>query len=105
MLGPFTCYRVRRTRGTAPFVKQTVTIEDEFGTASVNMLRPTKLCAPVDVNNADPSVPTHAAHLLCYRVNRRITPPGHVFINNEFGPGQTVPISRDDLCVPSLKNP
>jgi len=101
----FTCYRVRRTKGTAPFVQQTVTVDDEFGSATIDVRRPTKLCAPVNVNNADPSASAHAAHLMCYHVTRRFPPIGRVYINNEYGPGQLYPRYRDELCVPSLKNP
>ena len=101
----FTCYRVRRTPGTVAFPKRTVTLSDEFGTATAKVLAPKRLCAPVDKNGENPGAQSHPAHLLCYRISRPFRSVGRVFINNEFGRGQLYPMSLDELCVPSLKSP
>lgn len=101
----FTCYTVRRTPGTAALTTHSVTLDDEFGSATVDVGRPTKLCAPTDKNGEDPGAENHLAHLLCYRISRPFTRVGRVFVNNQFGPGLLYPLYRDELCVPSLKNP
>jgi cysteine-rich repeat protein/parallel beta-helix repeat protein len=101
----FTCYTVRRTPGTAALTTHSVTLDDEFGSATVDVGRPTKLCAPTDKNGEDPGAENHLAHLLCYRISRPFTRVGRVFVNNQFGPGLLYPLNRDELCVPSLKNP
>jgi uncharacterized repeat protein (TIGR01451 family) len=101
----FTCYKARITPGTGPFAQRTVTLEDEFGTSTVKVLSPSRLCAPTNMNNTSPGAETHVPHLMCYRITSSLKRPGWVFVNNEFGPGRFYPMSRYELCVPSLKNP
>jgi hypothetical protein len=102
----FQCYKVKRTRGAARFVKQTVTVADQLENVTVTLVRPFVLCAPANKNNEDPTAPSHPSHLLCYKTK---SSPAfgtkEASINNQFGPDQVTLIHRRELCVPSLKNP
>jgi cysteine-rich repeat protein len=94
----FTCFRVRSSKGAAPFTAvPNVTVEDQFGKGLVTGRKPRRLCYP----NYDNFYAAHV-YLLCYHVGPRFTPIGRVFTNNEFGPGIVYPLHRDELCVPSL---
>jgi hypothetical protein len=104
----FQCYKVRKSRGAAKFVRiNGVTGEDQFGPYSLDLLRPRYLCAPANKNNEDPTAPSHTGHLLCYKARNNSGPflRRTVFTNDQFGPQNTELLRRVELCVPSLKNP
>jgi outer membrane protein assembly factor BamB len=104
----FQCYRARRARGTAKFEKvRGVTVVDEFGTMTVDVKRPRRLCVPVDKNGEAPDAPTHTDNLMCYRVKvtrgtPKFTALSPVFGNNEFGSDSLAALRPEMLCVPSL---
>lgn len=102
-LDHFVCYR---TIGGRTRVSH-VTVVDQFGSMTVDVNRPGRLCAPVDVNGA--GIPDPAHHLMCYEL--RVTsssgfaPAGRVFIENELGSETLQSFRPRELCVPSLVNP
>src|SRR5262249_26050625 len=50
----FQCYTVRPSRGQPRFQKiPGVKVEDQFGTTTVDLLRPATLCAPANKNDED----------------------------------------------------
>ena len=98
----FDCYKVRKTKGTASFAPRTVTVEDQFGTVTVSLKRPFRLCAPVDKNGEAPGAETHPVHLLCYKAASTAFPTLTPFTNNQFGPGTPILIHRRELCVPAV---
>jgi hypothetical protein len=102
----FTCYKVKRSRGTPKFIKQTVTVVDQFQSTSELVIKPVRLCAPANKNGEDPTAPAHPGHILCYKVKSQ-TKFGTlvVQIDNQFGPDQVTLIHRRELCVPTLKDP
>ena len=102
----FTCYKVKRSRGTPKFVKQTVTVQDQFQSASELVIKPVRLCCPANKNGEDPTAPSHLGHILCYKAKSQ-TKFGTlvVQIDNQFGPDQVTVIHRRELCVPTLKDP
>src|SRR5262249_56286553 len=63
----FTCYRTKQSRGSAKFVKTTVTVADQFESMSLTLLRPYRLGVPASKNAEDPTPPTHPDLLLCYK--------------------------------------
>jgi hypothetical protein len=104
-LDHFQCYRVKRSRGTAKFVKQTVTIANQFETTTVTLTKPRMLCAPANKNNSDPTAPAHPDHLLCYKTKgTRFAQETHT-LTNQFGTRSALVIARRELCIPALKNP
>jgi hypothetical protein len=98
----FRCVRVKRTKGTAAFVKRTVSVVDQFGTRQVQVIRPLTLCAPADKNGEGIVNPDN--HLVCYKA---FGTPRHsvdgVQAANQFG-NLDLKLSREEeLCVPSTK--
>ena len=99
----FKCYKVRGGRIRLPGVEVT----DKFGTLTVNVKKPIRLCVAADSGNGilDPS-----AHLLCYQVRTasqspRFEGPGPIFVDNQFGPDTFAVTRPTELCVPSASNP
>jgi hypothetical protein len=102
----FTCYKVKRARGAPKFVKQTVTVADQFQSVTELVIKPVRLCAPANKNGEDPTAPSHPGHLLCYKVKSATKFGTEVHsISNQFGPDSVTLIHRRELCVPSLKDP
>jgi hypothetical protein len=103
----FQCYKVKRSRGSVKFAKiPGVTGNDQFGPYTVDLMRPRWLCAPANKAGEDPTAPSHAEHLLCYKT-RNAAPFTRrtVFTTDQFGNQQLDLMRRIELCVPSLKNP
>jgi len=98
----FTCYKVKRSRGTSKFVPTTVNVVDQFESVTETLLKPFRLCAPANKNNEDPTAPAHPVHLLCYK-SKSTAGFGtlDVTVSNQFGPDQLTLIHRRELCVPS----
>jgi len=98
----FTCYRVG---AHSTFTPHTMTVQDQFGTATVTLTRPTRLCVPTDKDGEQPGAENNIPHLMCYRIKAPVSTPmiGRVFTNNQFGPGIVYPLRRKELCVPAAK--
>jgi hypothetical protein len=100
----FVCYRAKRSRGSAKFVKTTVTVADQLESTSLTLVLPYRLCVPADKNGEDPTAPSHPGLLLCYKSKSSSgfgTTTAH--INNQFGPDDVTLIHRRELCVPSVQ--
>jgi hypothetical protein len=92
----FECFRTIR----AHFTKSGIDVEDQFGTRTVDVRRPTRLCVPVDKDGEGILVPN--ANLLCYRVSGQPRVNGaHVFTTNQFGSDEYNVGAVRELCVPS----
>ncbi len=110
LVGPtvdhFQCYKVKRSKGAPKFQKILgVKVDDQFGTALLDLLKPVRLCAPANKRNEDPTAPNHPGHLLCYKTKNTAFGTLQTFTNSQFGPAQPLLIHRRELCVPTLKNP
>lgn len=105
LLDHFTCYAVRRPKGAPHFVAiPGVAVTDQFGTTTVTLRQPTRLCVPTDKNGETPSAPTRLSRLLCSRISRSRVVVGRVFVANELGTSELYPLYRDELCVPSTSS-
>ncbi len=104
-LDHFTCYKVTRAQGAAKFTPGSVSVSDQFETVTETLLKPVTLCTPANKNGEDPSAPSHAGHLLCYKTRPFPFAEGTHAISNQFGADQVTLIHRRELCVPlvSLK--
>jgi hypothetical protein len=101
----FQCYKVKRSKGSPKFQKILgVKVQDQFGTAMLDLLKPIRLCAPANKRNEDPTAPQHPFHLLCYKTKNSAFGMEQTFTNDQFGPAQPLLIHRRELCVPSTKN-
>lgn len=97
-----TCYKVKRGRLTPR--PTDVSVQDQFGTITVDIKRPVRLCIATDKN--EEGIPVPGVQTLCYQVrpprNPRFKAPNPIFINNQFGP-KTIALTRPtELCVPSI---
>jgi hypothetical protein len=103
----FECYKSKVSKGAPKFdAINGVPLEDQFGTQTVLVKKPSRFCTPVDVNGGDPSAPGHPDHLMCYRIKApRFARVTSIFLNNEFGPVTLDAFKPAELCVPSLENP
>jgi len=76
-----------------------VSLADQFGTRTVTVNAPKRICNPANVNNEDPSAPNDPGHLVAYNL-LNINPPFQTVNNqvvaNEFG---TITV---DLLTPQL---
>jgi hypothetical protein len=98
----FQCYKVKPSRGAAKFVRQAMTITDQFETQTVTLKKPYTLCAPANKNGEDPTAPSHPTSLLCYRAKGTTsfaTLLAH--ITNQFGQDDVTLIHRRELCLPA----
>jgi cysteine-rich repeat protein len=105
----FECYKVRISKGTPKFTPITgVTIQDQFGSMTVDVRKPKELCTPVDKNGEAPGAENHPVHLMCYQVKQTSTPNFSpitpIFVNNQFGALTLTAAKPYELCVPSAKN-
>ena len=102
-LDHFKCYKVRRTKKTTKFIKQTVTVSDQFINTTLLVKKPVRLCVPVDKDGKGIIDPV--AHLMCYKVKRVKKKVKGIHVNNQFGPLQLDTKKVVELCVPSTKTP
>jgi hypothetical protein len=93
----FACY-------TAPGkVKQRpVTLTDQFGSRTANVLRGTTLCDPAR-KGRERAVANKRDHLRCYQVDRGPLTGVTVLLRNQFGPFQADVREPNSLCLPSTK--
>jgi hypothetical protein len=106
----FQCYKVAVTSGTPKFVAVPgVTLQDQFGSMTVDVKKSAYLCIPVDKNGEDPTAPSHVSDLMCYKVKQTDTVKFAklvgLFVNNQFGPEEVDAKKPALLCVPALTTP
>jgi hypothetical protein len=103
----FACYKAAITPGEAKFAPLFgVPVEDAFGTLTLDVARPTRLCSPVDANGSDPGAPAHAEQLLCFQVRTSSGAPRFVkrndwWIGSALGSSKLDVSSLEELCVPA----
>jgi len=105
----FQCYKVKDLKLPTKFQPVVVTLVDQFQSLQVKVTKPWRLCAPTSTNGEDPSAPSHANHLMCYRVKDLKLPAfarvNSVFVNDQFGPEILDVKKPAELCVPAVMNP
>ncbi len=105
----FTCYKVKVTKNTPKFVRILgVTLQDQFGSMTVDVIKPRRLCVATNKNNEEPGAENHPDHLMCYKVRqtnlpRFVTVPG-LYLNNQFGPHRLDAKKPAEVCLPSFRN-
>lgn len=106
----FRCDTIKISPRTPKFPKglQT-TVTDQFNQPKVyDLLKPTRLCSPVNKNHESPGAETHPTHLLCYQVKpakgeAKHTKVDTIYVNNQLGPELVDTLKDGELCVPSIK--
>jgi hypothetical protein len=100
----FHCYGVRAPRLSGA---SGVTLIDRFGSTTVDVVEPRRVCNPANVDGADPSALTHPGHLLGYRLRRSgplVALPRRQKIVNQFGTIMVDLVRPELLLVPSAKS-
>ncbi len=104
----FQCYKVKDRTATRFVPVSNVTLADQFGPMTVDVRKPSFLCAPVDKNGESPGAESHAAHLMCYQVKQtdglRFARRA-LFVNDRFGAETLAVVKPTELCVPASENP
>ena len=97
----YKCYKVSR----ALFRTTGIKVDDQFGTITVDIKKPARLCTPVSKDGGNILNP--ANHLTCYKIkSTNGAPPfGTVFTRNQFQTDSFTLFGPRELCVPSLKGP
>lgn len=107
--GHYECYRVALSKGQPKFQpKVGVSLLDQFGGLTVNVVKPSRLCNPADKNHEDPGAETRPDHLMCYKVavtkgTAKFQKKAGVFATSQFGPEQLTAAAPNELCLPSTK--
>ncbi len=105
----FQCYAVKIASGQPRFERFQLPVTDRFGLRLVTVMKPRRLCAPVDTNGTAPGAEVHPQHLLCYQVKEYSYPKfakvSSIFTHPDFGPQTLDAKTPVELCVPSLKLP
>jgi hypothetical protein len=97
----FSCYATK----FSAFKTRTAKLRNQFGTISILVGQPLRLCAPADKNGS--GILHKEAHLTCYSLPRVDAPLAsrRVEVRNQFGVQQmTVSLNPpESLCLPSAK--
>jgi hypothetical protein len=101
----FKCYKTAHSTRRVP----SVTIADEFGSLTLAVKKPFRLCIPVDKNNEGVLQPMTS--LMCYKAltapgtPKFHGPTGSVFVDNQFGASSFIVDHQRELCVPATIGP
>ena len=97
------CYRTRRNTA---FFPNGVNLVDQFEDVNMTVLRPYRLCNPVDKNDEGIVDPTE--HQMCYQIRDTVAQPRfrrrNVLVENQFGKQYLSVIRPETLCVPAEKD-
>jgi hypothetical protein len=106
-LDSFTCYDAQTKKFTPRFTPRSMTLSDEFGSATVDVIEPDMLCTPTSV--AQGGVEHELAQLVCYDINEHrvwgrsdnVFRPRNLSVAHARGTDFVTLWRRDHLCVPS----
>jgi hypothetical protein len=88
--------------GFPRFTRRTVTLADQFGTTTTEVIRPDRVCNPAGINGggiADPTI-----HEMCYRISEPNFQRRDVLVSNAFGQQTLTVLSPEGLCNPAEKD-
>jgi hypothetical protein len=103
----FTCYKLRISPGTPKFLARLASVVgDQFGSLSVNIVKPRKLCVATNKENEEPGAELHGEHLICYQVKLQSSfTPVRAYTANQFG-NETLDVKKPvELCIAAQLNP
>ena len=99
----FLCYKIARFAKTR---LSGIVVDDQFGTLTLDIKRPTRICVPANKNGE--GILDTAANLACYEVRKnprlpRFVGPAPIFVDTQFDRPTQIEITRPtELCVPSV---
>jgi hypothetical protein len=95
----FACYSAPPSK---KFKARSVSLTDQFGSRTANVLRGISLCNPAR-KGREADVVNKREHLRCYQLDRGPLTGLTVFLRNQFGPFQADVRAPSSLCLPSTK--
>ena len=98
-LRAFQCFEAKRHT----FPSRSVTVVDRFGSASVPVAQPQRLCAPADVNDTDASAPTDGHLLAGYGARHAFGGAPTQVVTDRFGTTVLDVMMPDRLLVPTVE--
>jgi hypothetical protein len=93
----YQCYPVTKPSAFEP---RSVSLKDQFGLKTVQVIAPRLLCAPVSKNGG--LLADTRSHLVCYSIQGQAAGK-RVEVTNQFGKLQFDVGTANLLCLPSLK--
>ena len=95
----FKCYKIKKAKARIPLVP----VEDQFGSFTEDVKKPTRLCVPADKNGSGIQNPNE--NLMCFKVvpkPRFVGPTDTIFIEDQFTTNQGFVVNHvRELCVPT----
>jgi subtilisin-like proprotein convertase family protein len=92
------CYKVKPSEGASFEPILGVSLVDQFETKLYDVVKPKRLCGPVDKNGEGVKISEEPEdHLLCYEARH-----ARFFVNDQFGPAELNMETKRELCVPSV---
>jgi hypothetical protein len=103
----YKCYKVIQSTQNPPTRGLKPHVNDQFLDTDVKILKPTRLCNPVDKEHPPGTfsgIKNPTAHLMCYQL-KPVTLANKVAVdlNNQFRPEHKTVVKANELCVPSTK--
>jgi hypothetical protein len=101
----FNCYQARITQDTPDFSPLTVSVADQFETATVSVRAQEELCAPA--NKDDEGILDPATHLMAYRIrsqNPRHVRRSHIRLTNQLEEIRVSTLRPSLILVPTAKS-
>jgi hypothetical protein len=97
----FQCYEIHRP----VFGQANVSVVDAIGASTVTIKRAKRICAPADVDGADPTAPLDPAHLTYYTI-RQTSPfaAAKATVTNALGTAVVKVAKPDRLLIPTAKS-
>ncbi len=102
----FACYKVSVTPGSEKFMpRYDVAVEDQLGALTVDVIRPSRLCTPLDLGTSG-DASSHALQLLCYQARTspgtpRFAKRSGVLLGSALGSETVDVVKLAEVCVPS----
>jgi hypothetical protein len=102
----FQCYLAAVAKGAPKFgAVSGVPFADAFGSRTVIVKKPTRLCVPADVDGHAIGAEAHTQHVMCYRIKQttlpKFAPISPLFVNDELGILTVAARQMTELCVPA----
>ena len=100
-LDSYLCYKARLTSGSAPFLPRTVSLADEFGSASTMLFKAESLCSPVSESGQPLVDPLTQQERHKIRAVAPTSPQTYIRMIDDFGTHVVDLLKADGLLVPT----
>jgi hypothetical protein len=95
----FKCYKIKKAKAKIPLVP----VQDQFGSFTEDVKKPSQLCVPADKNGSGIQNPNE--NLMCFKIvpkPRFVGPTDTIFIEDQFTTNQGFVVNHArELCVPT----